>query len=85
MKTFRVWLRPLGDSCRISVEGEENARWLIGRLNDSYMFRKLQLRALPQAENICTFEVPQLTPESALALEARLARYPEVELMREPN
>ena len=32
MEQFKVWLRPMGNSCKVKVDGSQNAEWLRGKL-----------------------------------------------------
>lgn len=34
MIAFDVWLRPLGNVCRVRVDGSQNATWLLDRLHE---------------------------------------------------
>ena len=85
VKSFRVWLRPLGDTCRVTVDGADNARWLISRLSQAFMFRKLKLVPLQHESSLCTFQVPDSSEASRVPFEQVLSRFSEVQLMREPE
>jgi hypothetical protein len=85
MNTFHVWLRPLGESCRVRVEGVENARWLIARLSQS---RDLKISATFGAiedTSDCSFEVPCNAALPRTRFERFLAAIPEVILMTQPE
>ncbi len=32
VEQFKVWLRPMGNSCKVKVDGSQNAEWLRGTL-----------------------------------------------------
>jgi hypothetical protein len=43
---FQVWLRPLGESCRVRVNGVRNAEWLLKRLGTSFAVNCEQRRGV---------------------------------------
>ena len=58
MESFRVWVQPMDYEYRVSVEGADNASWLINELSRSFIFKS----ALPMANDyqtlLCSFQVP---------------------------
>ena len=83
MNTFRVWLRPLGASSRVRVAGVKNARWLLYRLSQSFVFKSSE--AIDDDANCCsTFLLPYSSQISRSTVEKLLAGIPEVELLAEP-
>ncbi len=84
MQDFRVWIRSLGSSSRLRVEGIENARWLITRLSHSFIFKSSE-PVFEDASNACsTFDVPYGSLTSRSKLERLLGTIPEVHVMPEP-
>lgn len=85
MNVFRVWLRPLGNSSRVRVEGNENAHWLIGRLSQAFVFKSSAPIREEGVGCCCSFEVPYGRQTSRGTLEKLLAAIPEVALMADPG
>jgi hypothetical protein len=84
MTAFRVWIRSLGNASRVRVEGSDNARWLIGRLSRSFVF-KSSLPVREERDSVCcTFEIPYNSQTTRSTFERLLATIPEVTLMAEP-
>lgn len=84
MIAFRVWVQSLGSASGVRVEGSENARWLLGRLSQSFIFKSSE----PVSEELngsgCTFRVPHNSQLSFSAFKRLLAAMPEVHLMAGP-
>ena len=57
MKAFRVWLRRIDGASGLCVDGLENAKWLLSKLSDSFVFKTSE--PLREAANSpdCTFRV----------------------------
>jgi hypothetical protein len=85
MNAINVWLRPLGDFCRVRVDGIENARWLLDRLSQSFVFKTFEPFAETMGSSVCSFQVPYNPPLSRSKFERLLAAIPEVHLSREPE
>ena len=84
MNTFRVWARPLGQVCRLRIDGRKNAEWLLGRLAE--VFNKCGAIGQLEGSSFCVFEVPYNNERlSRCTLEKMLAAIPEVELMLAPE
>ncbi len=84
MTPFRVWIRPLDGSCRVRVDGAQNAKWLINRLSESFVFKSCQPLDTDAVSAECTFQVlcgSQLTGSQLVRL---LASIPEVRLVSSP-
>jgi hypothetical protein len=82
--TFRVWARSLGNSCRLRVDGHENAEWLLGRLTK--VFNNCGPINKWEGSSFCTFQVPYNNERSSRsALENMLAAISEIELMLQPE
>ena len=84
MNAFRVWVRPLGDAYRVRVDGAENARWLLDRLSQSFVFKSSDSVSEERGSPFCSFQVPCQSRLSRSAFERLLAAIPEVELALEP-
>lgn len=84
MNAFRVWERSLGNASRVRVEGEQNARWLLARLAQTFAFKGGEPVCELAGVNCCTFRVPYSSVLSRSALANLLAGIPEIRLMREP-
>ena len=85
MNAFRVWIRPLGDFCRVRVEGLQNARWLLRRLGDAFVFQTCEGLREVEGSSCCTFQVPYNPPLSPAKFERLLAAIPPVQLKLEPE
>ncbi|MBW3542648.1 MAG: hypothetical protein KY476_20485 [Planctomycetes bacterium] len=85
MKTFNVWLRPLGDFCRVRVNDIGEARWLLDRLSQSFVFKTFEPMESVNGSLACTFQVPYNPPLSRRAFERILGGIPEVRLMLDPD
>jgi hypothetical protein len=80
MNTFRVWLQPTGNLCRVRVDGMQNACWLLTRLSHSFVFKTLEPIRQEQSSSICAFQV--LCRDSTRAgLKTLLESIPPVQLM----
>jgi len=84
VNTFRVWIRPFGDDCRVRVEGLQNARWLLSRLSQSFVFKSSESIADDEALSCSTFRVPYSSRVPRSRFERLLAAIPEVRLMLDP-
>jgi hypothetical protein len=84
MNIFRVWIRPLGDDCRVRVDGIENARWLLSRLSQSFVFKGSESIIDDEASSCSIFRVPYSSQSPRARFEKVLAAIPEVKLMLDP-
>jgi len=85
MKVFRVWIRRMDGASRLRVDGLENAKWLLGRLSDSFVFKTSEpLDDIPNSLD-CTFRVAHNSQMSGPRFEKLLAGMAEVKLMLEPT
>jgi hypothetical protein len=84
MSLFHVWIRPLSNACRVRVDGMLNARWLLNRLSESFVFKNSE----PLDDNTKTacssFQVQYSSEMSGPKFAKLLAGIPEVYLMLEP-
>lgn len=85
MTPFRVWIRYLGPSCRVRVDGLANTHWLLRRLTQSFVFKSAEPLAVADNSSIYNFCVPYTPPLTRSRLESLLAAIPEVQLMPEPE
>lgn len=85
MNAFRVWLRPLGDVCRVRVDSVANAKWLLNRLSQSAVVNTSGPIGKIDGTSNCSFEVPCDSTLSRSKFEKLLAAIPEVKLMTGPE
>lgn len=85
INAFNVRIRPFGDFCRVRVDSLQNAKWLLVRLSQSFVFKTLEPFGEAQDSAFCTFRVPYNPPLSRSRFETILAAIPEVRLMVEPE
>lgn len=85
MHEFQVWLRPLGDFCRIRVNGATNAGWLLQHLGRTFMIDTADPTPETHQPEVFTFDVPCETGETRSRLERALSLMREVNLMMGPE
>ena len=84
MSLFHVWIRPLSNACRVRVDGMLNARWLLNRLSESFVFKNSEPLD-DNTETACSsFQVQYSSEMSGPKFAKLLAGIPEVYLMLEP-
>ena len=76
---FEVWLRPLGDSCCIRIEGLENANWLRARLSQS--FKAMKEINVVEGSIYRSYRIDYSPSMTHSAFETILASIPTVRLM----
>ena len=84
MNAFHVWVRPLGDTCRVRVDGVKNAQWLLSQLGRSFVFKTAEPMNEEADSTYCTFRMAYSSQMSRRGLERLLAGIPEVVLMMDP-
>lgn len=84
MNTFRVWIRPLYNVCRVRVDGMKNAMWLLTRLSHSFVFKSSEPIEDDEGASCSTFHVPYNSQMSHFQFERLLAGIPQVQLMSDP-
>jgi hypothetical protein len=84
MNAFPVWIRPLGNNCRLRVEGIENAQWLLDHLARFFVFKTSEPMNEEPSSSCCAFRVAYSSQMSRRGLEKLLVAIPEVHLMTEP-
>ncbi|MBI1904009.1 MAG: hypothetical protein HYS13_23150 [Planctomycetia bacterium] len=67
MSMFRVWVRPIRGASRVRVDGFENARWLLARLSQSFIFKGSEPIFEERGTAICSFRVPHTSQVSGSA------------------
>ena len=85
MKSFRVWLRPAGDFCRVRVDSKQNAQRLLDCLSESFVFKTFDPMREEVDSPFCSFLIPYNPPFSRSSFVKLLAAIPEVRLMLEPS
>jgi hypothetical protein len=85
MKSFRVWLRPAGDFCRVRVDSRQNAQRLLDCLSQSFVFKTFDPMSEEDGSPSCSFLVPYNPPLSRSSFVKLLAAIPEVRLMSESS
>lgn len=84
MNRFSVWIRPLVSDCRVRVDGMQNARWLLDRLSQSFVFKSCEPINEDLGSSSADFRVLYGSQVSRSSLEKLLAAIPQVNLMLEP-
>lgn len=81
----RVWVRSLGDGCRVRVESHDDAQWLIEHLTASDALVGLEYIDVKPTESGCEFRIPISRDRTLATLESAIAQIPEAQLMLEPE
>ena len=84
MSLFHVWIRPLSSACRVRVDGMQNAKWLLNRLSESFVFKTSEPLDDDVATACSSFQVQYGSQMSGPKFAKLLAGIPEVYLMLEP-
>jgi len=79
----RVWIRPMGPSCKISVDGTNNAEWLIQRLTDHGFESTEPVHSSDESHS--TFRCLTKNDTETDSLERLLVNWPEVSLQLSPD
>lgn len=85
LSPVRVWVRALGQSCRVRLEGVEQAQWVLAQLEKKKALEGVVEVEIRTTANGCLFEVPNASKGALATLEAALGAIPEVELMLSPE
>lgn len=83
MKVFRVGIRRIESASVLRVSGLENARWLLGRLSDFFVFKTSEPLRDVQDSSDYTFCVAHNSQMSGPRFERLLAGFSEVKLVLE--
>ena len=84
MNLFHVWIRPLVSTCRVRVDGMQNAKWLLTRLSKSFVFKTSEPLDDDMKTACSSFQVQYSFQMSGPKFAKLLAAIPEVNLMLEP-
>ncbi|MCC7419194.1 MAG: hypothetical protein IT428_02820 [Planctomycetaceae bacterium] len=84
MKAFDVWIRPLGENCRVRVVGMPNTTWLVRRLSEAFVFKTIEPIIQMLDSPLCTFKIPYNHQLSQKQFVQILKGIPEVTLKLEP-
>jgi hypothetical protein len=84
MNRFRVWLRPLNNGCKVKVDGSKNAKWLLNRLSQSFIFKGSEAINEDEFFPACVFSVPYGSQMSDSMFWKLLRDISEVDLMPNP-
>jgi hypothetical protein len=84
MTGFRVWIRPVGNDCRVRVDGMQNARWLLARLARAFIFKSAKPITDDEGPSSCVFHLGYSSQMSRPTLAKALTAIPEVELLLDP-
>jgi hypothetical protein len=84
MSLFHVWIRPLSSACRVRVDGIKNAKWLLNRLSESFVFKTSEPLDNDIGTACSSFQVQYSFQMSGPKFAKLLAAIPEVNLMLEP-
>jgi hypothetical protein len=85
MSRVRVWVRALGQSCRVRLESAEQAEWVLAQLEKKKALEGVVKVEIQAAAMGCLFEIPNASKRTLATLEAALGEIPEVELMLSPE
>lgn len=83
MNAFRVWVTRLDHTSSLRVDHADNARWLLHRMSEYFVFKTCE--PMEEARNSagCTFRVSHTSQMSGAGLEKLLSRIPEVQMVLE--
>jgi hypothetical protein len=83
MNAFRVWVKRLDYTSSLRVDDAENAKWLLHKMSEFFVFKTCEPMEDIRNSAGCTFRVSHTSQMSGAGLERLLARIPEVQLMLE--
>ncbi len=84
MNPFRVWLSPIDSTCKVRVDGISNARWLLTRLSQFFLFKSAEPIHEEQDSSCCNFRVEYNFQMSHPKFQRLMAAIPEVEVILIP-
>ena len=84
MKTFCVQLNRIDGASGLCVDGLENAKWLLSRLSDFFVFKTSEPLGGTANSSDCTFQVAHSSQLSGPKFEKLLAGFAEVKLIVDP-
>lgn len=83
MNRFQVWVRQVGNSCRVRVDGMQNAAWLLDRLARALVFKTSGPVVDDWDSYSSTFQVACSGQMTFLMVRRALVAIPEVSLTLE--
>lgn len=84
MKSFSVWIRPLGKDGKVRVESIADATWLLARLSRSFVFKGSEAVNEEECFPCCTFRVVYGSQMNHAMFKKLLDGIPEVRMMAGP-
>jgi hypothetical protein len=84
VEKFRVWISLMPNACQFQVDGGENARWLLSRLSQSFVFKSSEPIRDLENSSYSTFLVPYNFQNTPFSLRKLLVGIPQVMLMSGP-
>ncbi len=83
MSPFHVWLRPLGNSCRVRVDGIGNTRWVLDHLERHPAIRAIGSLDVMVDDTVCSFCIPFHSTLSSQTFDRMIREVPEAQVMLE--
>lgn len=83
--SIRVWVRTLGNTCRVRVDKEEHLHWLVEQLSRDPEYTGLKKLDLDTAREKCLLHISYSESGSLARLEEALSQIRGVQLMTEPE
>lgn len=83
--TVRVWVRTLGNSCRVRLESQEHGQWLLDRLKERNALECLGPVEIHATETGCRLLISNSDRKTLETLETALREISGVELMLSPE
>jgi hypothetical protein len=84
MDRFQVWIHPMENACRVRVEGIQNAKWLLSRLSESFVFKSSEAIKDEWSYSYSIFNVLYTSQLSLSKFKKLLEFIPEVKLLLAP-
>ncbi len=84
MESFRVWVQPMDYEYRVSVDGAQNASWLVNELTRSFIFKSALPMASELQSTVHSFQVPYNSLLPFAVFRRILAAIPCVQLTMYP-
>ncbi len=82
---IRVWVRTLGNSCRIRLESQDHAQWLLAQLRERNALIGSDDVQIHPTDSGCRIQIPNAAERTLTTLETALREIPDVELMLSPE
>jgi len=81
----RVWVRSLGNSCRVRLESVDDAHWLFTRLLEENAIPEQNQIEIQPTDTGLQFQIPNKDGRTLATLESTLGRIAGVKLMLSPE